>query len=257
MNHRPTDEPSSTPTGPAPRPTFPSPSDSKTAHPAAAPLWPTLALVAVCAGLAGSLSTWFVLRNRLVPAGATAAFAPAGAPAGLHHPPVQLIAGLAPAEADRALGHFHYDRRQWDLAIRHYEAAIRQGLEDADLRTDLGNAYRFTGRFEAALAQYRLAQRLDPAHEPSVFNEGGLHLEGFRDPTAAIAAWEEYLRRFPEGRHAAAARQLLEQTRLRHGAEPAGARASAPEPPATPLPANDPNVERLLRLTGERPAGHP
>lgn len=173
-----------------------------------------------------------------------------GAP---HTPPASLTAGLAPADADRALANFYYDHRQWALAIRHYEAALRQGADDANLRTDLGNVYRFAGRFDEALAQYRLAQRMDPTHEPSVFNEGGLHLDGFQDPTAAVAAWEEYLRRFPDGRHAAAAHQLIAQTLARLAV------ASGTAPPAAPTagapPAADAAVQRLLRLTGEAPAG--
>lgn len=122
-----------------------------------------------------------------------------------------LTAGQSPAQVDRTLGNFFYDHQNWAQAISHYEAAIRQGSDDADIRTDLGNAYRFTDRPDDALAQYTGAQQMNPEHEFSLFNQGGLYLEDLHDPTKAIEIWREYLSRFPRGRNVAAARQLIAQ----------------------------------------------
>jgi tetratricopeptide (TPR) repeat protein len=128
-----------------------------------------------------------------------------------HLPDPQLTAGQTPAQAERTLGNFYYDHQNWPEAISHYEAAIRQGNDDADIRTDLGNAYRFVHRPDDALAQYRRAQQMNPAHEFSLFNQGGLYLDDLKQPGQAIEIWNQYLTRFPSGRNVESARQLIAQ----------------------------------------------
>lgn len=154
----------------------------------------------------------------------------------VHRPAPDLTAGQTPAQADRTLGNFYYDHGNWPLALQHYEAAIRQGSDDADIRTDLGNVYRFSGRPEDALLQYTLAQRMNPNHEFSLFNQGGLYLDDLHQPAKAVEVWQEYLARFPQGRSADAARQLLARAQGAPAAAPAAPAAAAPAPttPATP-----------------------
>lgn len=151
-----------------------------------------------------------------------------------HRPAPDLTAGQPPAQADRTLGNFYYDHGNWEMAMRHYESAIRQGIDDADIRTDLGNVYRFAGRPDDALRQYTLAQRMNPNHEFSLFNQGGLFLENLQQPDKAVEVWQEYLRRFPNGRSAAAARQLLAQ--VQGPAAPAPGAAPEAVTPAAPPP---------------------
>jgi tetratricopeptide (TPR) repeat protein len=160
--------------------------------------------------LAGGTITYLALQPRLRAPSAAAAPSVAADPSS-HLPSPDLTAGQPPAQADRTLGNFYYDHQNWPLAIRHYESAISQGSNDADIRTDLGNAYRFAGRPDDALAQYQLAQKMNPAHEFSLFNQGGLYLQDLMQPQKAIDAWNEYLTRFPQGRNAEAARQLIAQ----------------------------------------------
>lgn len=159
-----------------------------------------------------------------------------------HLPPPGLTAGMNPALAARTLGNFYYDHQNWPQAISQYESAIQQGSDDADIRTDLGNAYRFSGRPDDALAQYTAAQRMNPAHEFSLFNQGGLYLEELHQPAKAIALWQEYLVRFPQGRNVSAAQQLIAQAQNSSGR----ALGNAPAPAAAaPARADE---ERLLRL---------
>ncbi|HVT71691.1 MAG TPA: hypothetical protein VHD61_01035, partial [Lacunisphaera sp.] len=106
------------------------------------------------------------------------------------------------------------------------EAAIRQGSDDADIRTDLGNSYRFAGRPQDALVQYELAQKMNPNHEFSLFNQGGLYLDDLHQPARAVETWQQYLRRFPNGQNVAAARQLIAQAQ--------GGAAGLSQPPAAP-----------------------
>lgn len=186
------------------------------AAPAQKSFWLPFTMAGIFGLLAGATATYLALQPRLrapAPAGATTAAAPAGLaddPAS-HIPAPDLTAGQPPAQAARTLGNFYYDHQNWPLAIQHYESAISQGSNDADIRTDLGNAYRFSGRPQDALAQYQLAQKMNPSHEFSLFNQGGLYLEQLMQPAKAIEVWNEYLVRFPQGQNVAAARQLIAQ----------------------------------------------
>src|SRR4051812_13286412 len=66
---------------------------------------------------------------------------------------------LPPADAARALADWNYDRQNWTHAIEHYQEAIAKGADNPDVRTDLGNCFRFLGQYEKALEQYEIAQR--------------------------------------------------------------------------------------------------
>ncbi|MEI6106835.1 MAG: tetratricopeptide repeat protein [Opitutae bacterium] len=176
--------------------------------------WLPFTTIGVVGMLLGATITYLALLPNLRPtnaATAPTAEAPPSDPSS-HLPAPELTAGQAPAQAERTLGNFYYDHQNWPDAISHYEAALRQGNDDADIRTDLGNAYRFAHRPDDALAQYRRAQQMNPAHEFSLFNQGGLYLDDLKQPGQAIEIWNQYLTRFPTGRNVDTARQLIAQT---------------------------------------------
>jgi tetratricopeptide (TPR) repeat protein len=204
--------------------------------PAPAPVtssrWFYFGITALLGAIFGAAVVFLVLKPA-APAPAAVPVATNPNPA-THLPAPELTAGQTPVQADRTLGNFYYDHGNWPLAMRHYESAIRQGSDDADIRTDLGNVYRFAGRPEDALLQYTLAQRMNPNHEFSLFNQGGLYLEDLKQPTKAVEVWQEYLVRFPNGRSVAAARQLLAQVQ----GTPAPAAVAGPgmAAPAAPQP---------------------
>lgn len=215
---------------------------SKQAQPAptASQNWLAFGLIALFGAVFGAGFTFLALRTKTTAPGALPA-ATSPDPT-VHRPAPELTAGQTPAQADRTLGNFYYDHRNWPMAMRHYEAAIRQGSDDADIRTDLGNVYRFSGRPDDALLQYTLAQRMNPLHEFSLFNQGGLYLEELKQPAKAVEVWQEYLARFPHGRSVEAARQLLAQAQ---GA-PAPALVPAPAPTATAVAPATSAAENLI-----------
>ena len=96
-----------------------------------------------------------------------------------------------------------------------YQQAIAGGLDNPDVRTDLGVAYYKSGQLPQALEQYALAQKQDPNHENSLYNEGAVFAE-LGDMPKALAVWKDYLRRFPQGSHVEGARQLIAQVQA-HG----------------------------------------
>jgi tetratricopeptide (TPR) repeat protein len=225
------------------------PADSRPAE--SKSFWLPFTMAGIFGLLAGGTGTYLALSPRLHPPAAALAGATAAPtdPAS-HLPSPDLTAGQTPAQADRTLGNFYYDHQNWPLAIKHYESAISQGSNDADIRTDLGNAYRFAGRPGDALAQYQLAQKMNPAHEFSLFNQGGLYLEEMMQPAKAIEIWNEYLVRFPTGRNVAAARQLIAQT------QGGGAGLALPAGPGGAVsPAEDLILQRIksAQTTGSKP----
>ena len=208
--------------------------------------WLAWGLIGLGGTLLGATAMYFLLLPKLQPEPVPGTTAPVVETDPLSHlPSPELTAGLPPAQGDRARGNFFYDHQNWPEAIRAYEAAIKQGADDADVRTDLGNAYRFSNRPDDALVQYRLAQQMDPGHEFSLFNQGALFGEDFKQPQKAIEVWTEYLRRFPQGRNVAAAQQLVAQA----GAAQGGISAlPVNHPGPAPTGPGNAEVERLLRL---------
>lgn len=165
-------------------------------------VFPTI-LLALAAGIAGGGAVWLVMRSDAPtpPPGAVAATERADTPPSVEH--------LPPAQAAVTLGNWHYDRHRWAQAIEQYEAAIRLGLDNADVRTDLGNCYRFLGQPQKALELYKAAQQQNPQHEHSLFNQAGLYAEVLNEPAKAVATAREFILRFPQSSGANAAQQLI------------------------------------------------
>jgi tetratricopeptide (TPR) repeat protein len=148
-------------------------------------------LTAILAALLGSGVTYLVLRSKLESHAVASA------------PPL-------PADADRVLSYWYEDQKQWPQAIALMTRAIAGGQDNPNNRTDLGVDYFQSGQLQNALAQYQIAQREDPQHENSLFNEGSVYAQMGQMPQA-LAAWRLYLQRFPKGGHVTAARALIAQ----------------------------------------------
>ena len=162
---------------------------------------PLLILGACCLGAGGM---WLIMRSSAPDKPATVErFAPSPAPG----PPD--VSTLSPADAAKTLADWNYDRQNWPHAIEHYEEAIARGLDNPDVRTDLGNCFRFTGEPQKALEQYKIAQTQNPMHENSLFNQAGLFAEVLHDDQQALAIAHEFLTRFPRSPRAESAKQLI------------------------------------------------
>jgi tetratricopeptide (TPR) repeat protein len=163
-------------------------------------------LLIVAAFLLGAGGMWLIMRS--------------SSPERPRNPPLESLAQsppmkppdvsqLAPADAAKRLGDWNYDRHNWPQAIEHYQEAIADGADNPDVRTDLGNCFRFIGEPQTALQQYQIAQNEDPMHENSLFNQAGLYAEVLHDDQRALATAREFLKRFPQSDRAAAATQLI------------------------------------------------
>jgi tetratricopeptide (TPR) repeat protein len=184
-------------------------------------------LLPLLAGAAGGGLVWIGMRS-------DAPSSPRTVPNIEHAETPPNVAHLPPAQSAVTLGNWHYDRQRWAQAIDQYEAAIRLGVDNADIRTDLGNCYRFIGQPLKALELYQSAQRQDPQHENSLFNQAGLYAETLNEPSKAIAAAGEFIRRFPQSSGAAAAQQMIARLKGNSGAEQQLADWIAEDKAATP-----------------------
>ena len=186
-----------------------------------------MAIIALCALGAGITGTMLWAENRPTPALKTMSTNASSLPdvalanvaqpttgtevtqGGAHEPPSGLTNGMSPPEAALTLGNWFYDHERWQLAVENYRAAIKGGVDNPNIRTDLGNALRFSDRPKEALEQYQRAQKQDPTHEQSLFNQGALYAVSLKNPRKGIEMWQAYLKRFPNGASAKQARELM------------------------------------------------
>lgn len=192
----------------------------KPTPPPASPGGLTIPLLLVTAFALGAGLMWGLLRARSSSATREVAIENFLPPSG-KVPPVQAlpasppVAGppnvsqLPPADAARTLANWNYDQQNWVHAIEHYEQAIAAGADNSDVRTDLGNCFRFLGQPQKALEQYELAQKQNPQHENSLFNQISLFSDSLNDKNRAAAAARDFITRFPLSPQAAKAQQQL------------------------------------------------
>src|SRR5437764_8538966 len=164
--------------------------------------------------VAGAGVMWLVMSQWSSPVERSTAFATQRVTQNTPAAPVAPdLSGVSAADAAVVRGNEAYDHQQWTEAIGQYQEAIAKGRDNADVRTDLGNAFRFSGQPEKALEQYTIAQRENPQHENSLFNQIGLFIEVMHDPIRAIPVCEEFIRRFPNSEKVAKVKQQLQEAK--------------------------------------------
>jgi tetratricopeptide (TPR) repeat protein len=179
--------------------------------------------IAIGAFLGGALLMWVIMQFFAPAPVVKPPAATAGAPD---------VSRMTDAQAAVTLGNWEYDRANWPGAIHHYERAIAAGFDTPDVRTDLGTAYKNIGNTDKALTEYGIAQRKDPFHQNSLFNQAVVHSEIPQNHAKAIATAREYIRRFPQGQGVESARAMISQ--LEGGGDDAAKKLSefltAPKP---------------------------
>jgi len=96
-------------------------------------------------------------------------------------------------QAAVSAGNMLYDARRYEDAIQFYQQAMAANGSDINVSTDLGTALWYTGRADAALAQYAVSLSLDPKHAQTLFNLGIVRSDGKKDYAGAVQAWETLL----------------------------------------------------------------
>ena len=163
----------------------------------------SLGVAVFSSALTGGIVVWLLSGQKNTE---PAVFSPAAVvaqPAPLAGPEAKPPTGIIES------ANWYYDHQRWSEAILGYEKALTAGFDNPDVRTDLGNCYRFSNRPEAALEQYQLAQKQDPKHEHSLYNQASLYSETLKNPAKADEVARQFLHSFPNNPSAAAVRKYL------------------------------------------------
>jgi cytochrome c-type biogenesis protein CcmH/NrfG len=116
-------------------------------------------------------------------------------------------------QAAVSAGNMLYDARRYEDAIQFYQQAMAANGSDINVSTDLGTALWYTGRADAALAQYAVSLSLDPKHAQTLFNLGIVRSDGKKDYAGAVQAWETLLASNPSYPNAANVRSMISEAK--------------------------------------------
>jgi hypothetical protein len=169
-------------------------------------LWNYVVTVVVSAAMGAGI-TWLITSQRSSSEVHRLSLSPPTTTTTANAPPG--VSGLSSGQGAVVLGNFAYDHQRWTEAIHQYQLAIASGIDTADVHTDLGNAFRFSEQPEKALEQYSIAQKINPQHENSLFNQISLFTEVLNQPARALPICEEFMRRFPASEKVPAVQQQL------------------------------------------------
>jgi cytochrome c-type biogenesis protein CcmH/NrfG len=112
-------------------------------------------------------------------------------------------------------GNMLYDAKRYEEAIPFYQQAMAATGSDINVSTDLGTALWYTGRADAALAQYGVSLAIDPAHAQTLFNVGIVNADGKKDYAGAVRAWETLLQKNPAYPNASKVRSMIAGARAK------------------------------------------
>lgn len=94
------------------------------------------------------------------------------------------------------LGNDYFDLHQHQKAVDAYAKALAldpKGPGAADVLTDQGVMYLDLKAVDKAIANFKLASKLNPKHQHSLFNLGIAYSQYKQDPAAALQAWKKVL----------------------------------------------------------------
>ncbi len=121
------------------------------------------------------------------------------------------------AQAAVSAGNMLYDAKRFEESIGFYQQAMAANGGDANISTDLGTALWYTGRTDAALAQYAVSLAIEPTHAQTLYNMGIVKSEGKRDYHGAVTAWQTLLANHPQYANAATVRTMIADAQRKAG----------------------------------------
>jgi tetratricopeptide (TPR) repeat protein len=98
---------------------------------------------------------------------------------------------------------------RYDAAVKWYEEAVRLGVEDPNVLTDLGTCYLATNRADKAIELYQRSLVIDPKHAQTLQNLGYAYFTLTNFPEA-VKFWERLLKTHPDYAQADAVRKQIE-----------------------------------------------
>ncbi len=96
------------------------------------------------------------------------------------------------ADLKTQLGNAYYDAGQYQKAADAYEQSLKLQPQNAGVETDLATCYHFLGQHDKALATLDKVLKYHPGFPQALFNKG-IVLQATNDAKGAIAAWQSLL----------------------------------------------------------------
>lgn len=98
-----------------------------------------------------------------------------------------------------SLGNDYFDTEQAQKSIHAYGKVLEIEPNNPNVLTDQGVMYRKVGWYDKALANFELAQKIDPKHVQSLFNSGVVYAVDLKDHVKARPYWKKILEIDPNG----------------------------------------------------------
>lgn len=178
----------------------------------------------------GVLVGWILGSQRLAPVAVPVAVsAPAGSAGNTTQPAappidevragqLQKVANAEPANiaVRTELGNLYFDSERFDQAIPWYESALKLTPSSVEVSTDLGVSYLYTQQTDRAIAQFEKSVRLDPKHLKTWLNIGIAKAMVKGDVPGGEAAWRKVIELAPGTEEARRAQQGIDALKGGH-----------------------------------------
>lgn len=179
----------------------------------------------------GVLVGWILGSQRLAPVVAPVAVsAPAGSAGNTTQPAapppidearagqLQKVANAEPANVAvrTELGNLYFDSERFDQAIPWYESALKLVPSSVEVSTDLGVSYLYTQQTDRAIAQFENSVKIDPKHLKTWLNIGIAKAMVKGDVPGGEAAWKKVIELAPGTEEARRAQQGIDALKGGH-----------------------------------------
>lgn len=178
----------------------------------------------------GVLVGWILGSQRLAPVAAPVAVTAPAQSAGNTQPAapppidearagqLQKVANAEPTNVAvrTELGNLYFDSERFDQAIPWYESALKLAPKSVEVSTDLGVSYLYTQQTDRAITQFENSIAIDPKHLKTWLNIGIAKAMVKGDVPGGEAAWKKVIELAPGTEEAKRAQQGIEALKGGH-----------------------------------------
>lgn len=110
-----------------------------------------------------------------------------------------------------ALGNDYFDANNPQKSVQAYEKALELDPNNPNVLTDQGVMFRALGFFDRALGNFQKANKINPTHLQSLYNQGIVYAVDLKQPEKAKPVFEAIIQKGGNSDMANQARQMLQQ----------------------------------------------
>ncbi len=114
------------------------------------------------------------------------------------------------------LGNLYFDSERFELAVPWYERALKLAPSSVEVSTDLGVSYLYTQQTDRAITQFENSIKIDPKHLKTWLNLGIAKAMVKGDTAGGEAAWKKVIELAPGSEEAKRAQQGIDALKGGH-----------------------------------------